>query len=853
MKRKTPKPSPPTAELEAPEPAAPATVPVSVIMITKNCAEGLENCLGSLYNQFLRGDDEVVIVDTGSTDNTVAVAEEFGARVIRRPDLTENNSLELVERWLPGSDVSHPQLQEGFLLDFAAARQIATDAAKNDVVFWIDADDVLEESRPGALRDAVDQVFGKGLGDGIFLDYHYQHDKDDGRVTLIQKRERIVDRRTHRWAGRCHEVFLQLPEARGSQYLGDGSRIVHVPQFRKDHTFSDVRNYVIIRNEVEETSPRVDPRSLLYLANAARGLFRFQEAFSTYERFLGVTGSRDDAFHASYLMAMGYMHPEVRRPTTAQRWFFRCLKIKPEDPRGYFGLARAALTLERYAESLHWFRTGAQLPEPGSLGVVHAYNPEEVRSEPLRFALLAAIGAEDESLVRGFGEDLRRARGDNPLVRDTLQYAQRWLAGRNLAKSLEAVAVNHTATDEPESTQQVRRTIRKLARDLHEVPPDLEKKGLGALEVATDAPVVIWCGPTVEDWGPESAVSGIGGSEKMVLEMAKRLTALGKSTVVYASVPTAQRGVDPATGVDWRHWSNADLERPRESVILWRQPGFVTMPWKARRRVVWCHDVQRPHEYTPAVAKLLNKVVVLSEYHAGTLKDKRAALEADGKLVISRNGLDEELYRKPAEGRRDPWKFVFASSPDRGITTAIRIFEKIRERRPEATLDLYYGFTPTALKRFANYEYGYIADLDCSTNFYDYMEYVWQCIDATPGVTHKGRVSFEAMAEAQKTAGVWLYPTRFSEISCMAAMEAQAAGCLVATTDAAALAETVDWEQGHARLVDANALMPEAAAELIINCVEVVTPAWREDIAAKAQARFGLDSLARDWAQNILG
>jgi glycosyltransferase involved in cell wall biosynthesis len=72
--------------------------------------------------------DEIVLVDTGSTDRTVEIAESFGARVLHRP-------------W---DD------------DFSAPRNHGIDAATGDWILVLDADEFLEEGGVAALRAAID-------------------------------------------------------------------------------------------------------------------------------------------------------------------------------------------------------------------------------------------------------------------------------------------------------------------------------------------------------------------------------------------------------------------------------------------------------------------------------------------------------------------------------------------------------------------------------------------------------------------------------------------------------------------------------------------------------------------------
>ncbi len=90
---------------------------MSVAIITRNAASQLERCLASVAFA-----EEVVVVDSGSTDDTVELAARHGARVIRK-------------EWL----------------GFGAQKQFAVDAASHEWVLCVDAD----ESLSPELRDAI--------------------------------------------------------------------------------------------------------------------------------------------------------------------------------------------------------------------------------------------------------------------------------------------------------------------------------------------------------------------------------------------------------------------------------------------------------------------------------------------------------------------------------------------------------------------------------------------------------------------------------------------------------------------------------------------------------------------------
>jgi len=57
-------------------------IPISVVIPVKDDADALRTCLEAIRPQ-LADTDELIVVDNGSTDDSAAVATEFGARVVR--------------------------------------------------------------------------------------------------------------------------------------------------------------------------------------------------------------------------------------------------------------------------------------------------------------------------------------------------------------------------------------------------------------------------------------------------------------------------------------------------------------------------------------------------------------------------------------------------------------------------------------------------------------------------------------------------------------------------------------------------------------------------------------------------
>jgi len=111
-------------------------LPVTVAVPVKNEEANLARCLDRL-ELFA----EIVIIDSGSTDSTVAIAESFDARVVQF-------------RW----DGKYPKKRNWFLLNAPP---------KQPWVLFLDADEFIDE----AFCNAVDIAVRNGRHDGYWLTY----------------------------------------------------------------------------------------------------------------------------------------------------------------------------------------------------------------------------------------------------------------------------------------------------------------------------------------------------------------------------------------------------------------------------------------------------------------------------------------------------------------------------------------------------------------------------------------------------------------------------------------------------------------------------------------------------------
>jgi glycosyltransferase involved in cell wall biosynthesis len=198
---------------------------LSLAMIVRNEGATIERALGCA-RLFA---DEMIVVDTGSTDETVAKAEAMGAKVRHF-------------RWVE---------------DFAAARNYSFSQCAMDWILWLDGDDVISPEDQNRILDLKSSVLNDDL-QAIYLRYNYP--------PFRQWRERIARRDLFaenklRWQNPVHE-FIDGIDGQKAKYF-DAISILHAtPPDR--HTQKKDRSISILRKHY--ASGATDDRTLYIYA-----------------------------------------------------------------------------------------------------------------------------------------------------------------------------------------------------------------------------------------------------------------------------------------------------------------------------------------------------------------------------------------------------------------------------------------------------------------------------------------------------------------------------------------------------------------------------------------------------------
>ncbi|HLK18355.1 MAG TPA: glycosyltransferase [Bryobacteraceae bacterium] len=272
---------------------------LSFCIIAKNEAHHLRKCLDSVRG--LAG--EIVLVDTGSTDETKDIARDYGALVFPF-DFTR--------------------------VDFSGARNLALSHARAPWILMLDADETLAAG--GAAKIEARIALGENIG--FFLE---RHNNSDPPVTDYVVRL-FPNRPDYRYRGRVHELI-------DNSILAVGGRLVKT-DIRIDHNFSsdpEARRrknhwYIEILKEEIVADPSDDSR-LDFLAAEYHQLGMFDHAIEVTRQIIQ---ARPRDAQAHYFLGV-YQFVYKSDLKSARAFFNRALELRPDYPE-------AAAFLQKIAE-----------------------------------------------------------------------------------------------------------------------------------------------------------------------------------------------------------------------------------------------------------------------------------------------------------------------------------------------------------------------------------------------------------------------------------------------------------------------------------------------------------------------
>lgn len=296
---------------------------ISLCMIVKNEEDVLARCLDSAKTIA----DEIIIVDTGSTDRTKEIASQYTRYVY---------DFEWVD-------------------DFSAARNFSFSKASMEYCMWLDADDVILPEDQEKIRHLKQNT--QPDTDVVMMLYHGALD-EQGKPSFSYYRERIVrNSARYRWQGAVHEAI-----APSGTIIYSTAAVTH----RKVHPSDPDRNLHIFEVLLQK-GEKLQPREQFYYARELYYHQRYQEAVTVLETFLEEgKGWVENKIEACRVLS--YCYDGLQNPEKALEALLKSLAF--DEPRAEVCCEIGAhfLTKKQYHTAAYWYQVALSCQPDESKG-----------------------------------------------------------------------------------------------------------------------------------------------------------------------------------------------------------------------------------------------------------------------------------------------------------------------------------------------------------------------------------------------------------------------------------------------------------------------------------------------------
>ena len=286
-------------------------ITTSLCMIVRDEEDVLERCLESIADVV----DEIIIVDTGSLDNTKKIAKKFTNRIYDFP-------------WID---------------DFAAARNFAFSKGRGDYLMWMDADDIFPASEKRKLFDLKEEL-EKNPCDVVMMLYDASFD-EKGKAVFSYYRERLIRNCPQaKWLGCVHEVIPPFGEVRYAE--------IHFEHRKEKESYSD-RNLLIYEKMLAE-GRKFEPREWFYFGRELYYHGKYERAAKVFRGFLtDPMGWLENKLEASRFLS--YSLQEAGKEEEALEALLQGLRLAPPTGEHCCDIGMYFFRRQEWEQAIFWY------------------------------------------------------------------------------------------------------------------------------------------------------------------------------------------------------------------------------------------------------------------------------------------------------------------------------------------------------------------------------------------------------------------------------------------------------------------------------------------------------------------
>jgi glycosyltransferase involved in cell wall biosynthesis len=555
---------------------------ISLCMIVKNEERFLEQALRSIHDVV----DEIVIVDTGSTDRTIPIARSFGATV----------------------------LEHEWRNDFAWARNRSIEPATKRWIMFIDADEELTpQSKASLIRLKNTPAYQTALWVRVFNksdDYRGTGDMSHALIRVFPNHEDI------RFRGMIHEFPTVGENPNGLQAVHSPIAIVHHGYVKEivDSRNKGARNLAIVRAAAEAEPD--EPYHWFNLGSTAFLTGDYPGARDALERMRELIGDQHRGFVPNALAVLAETYcDKLHEPIKGEEVARHALKSSPRYANAHFQLGKALVAQGRFDEARAAYQDAI---DDGKYASEQFVVDDQVYIWKAHSEIGSSYVMEknDEKAVEWFERGLKNAPKAEPLIINRAKALER--LGR-IAHSEEAFRAAYDAHGSEQAAAELVNHLLRQNKDREALA--FIDRSYARVSAQTAVPMLLAAAVVCQRMGsPEDErylkiAAGLRpGSAEILNPLEALLHARGKSSEVGALI-AAEDATPPQASEDWaRRSRRAALQGDYEKGIALANAGLQTDPANAALNYA-----------AGAAALQLGKHELVLEY-IGRIKESPAAL-----------------------------------------------------------------------------------------------------------------------------------------------------------------------------------------------------------------------------------
>lgn len=308
---------------------------VSVSMIVRNEEKFLEDCLLSVEALA----EEIVIVDTGSTDKTKEIAHKYGTKVF---DYKWND-------------------------DFSAARNFALQHTTGDWVIYLDADERIQPGQNTKIMQYIERAtenIGGFLCNIISPHYKNQNESEVHKASY-PRIFRNLGYPKIKFTGIIHEQITPAFKELGLKFILTDIDIIHLGYNQDSDVIKSkvLRNYQMLMKEIEKHPTN---GYYWYQIGQTLGFMKlFDQAIEAY-KFAISCGNLSDSIYATTTASMAHMVGNRGDYNESLEWSLKSLEKAPNFLYAVNLKAYSLLYLNRFEEAENEFKFAIRLKQSKS-------------------------------------------------------------------------------------------------------------------------------------------------------------------------------------------------------------------------------------------------------------------------------------------------------------------------------------------------------------------------------------------------------------------------------------------------------------------------------------------------------